>query len=112
LVTLVYGSGFAGSGPLLGFLGLNLLAGSIEAVAGNGLWAVDRPRANLPADITNFTVAAVIGTVLVIATGSWGVAIGLGLGATAGATVRFYTLVRVLRSIEPAASVIPIKSVE
>jgi len=99
LVSLVYGSGFAGSGPLLGLLGLNLLAGSIEAVAGNGLWAVDRPRANLPADITNFAVAAAVGTGLVFVTGSWGVALGLCLGATAGAFVRFYTLTRVLRSI-------------
>lgn len=100
LVAIVYGSGFAGSGPLLGLLGLNLWAGSIEVVAGNGLWAVDRPRANLWADVTNFTVAALAGTWLVFAAGAMGVALGLCLGAAAGAVVRIRTLVSVLRSIE------------
>jgi O-antigen/teichoic acid export membrane protein len=99
LVTLVYGDGFAGSGPLLGLLGLSLLAGSIEVVAGNGLWAVDRPRANLRADVANFVTAAAAGAWLVLAMGAMGVALGLCLGALVGAIVRFHTLVMVLRSI-------------
>ena len=105
LVALVYGNGFAGSGPLLGLLGLTLLAGSIEVVAGNGLWAVDRPRANLRADATNFVVAAAAGAWLVFTMGAMGVALGLCLGALAGSVVRIYTLVTVLRSIDAAQTV-------
>lgn len=73
-VTLL-GPQFAGIGPLVGLLAVSVLVNSLGVVAGNGLWAMDRPRASFLAD------AAALGVVLI--TTVWWVPGGGVLGAAA-----------------------------
>ena len=50
LLRFVYGDKFAGYGGILTVLAFAVLANSVSVVMGNGIWAVDRPRANLIGD--------------------------------------------------------------
>jgi O-antigen/teichoic acid export membrane protein len=92
-VTLL-GPSFAGIGPLVGLLSVSVLVNSLGVVAGNGLWAMDRPRASFLAD------AAALGVVLV--TTAWWVPAGGPLGAAAatlaGTSVDALVRLAILRS--------------
>ena len=44
LATLVYSGRYADVGPILSVLAFAMLANSLSITAGNGLWALDRPR--------------------------------------------------------------------
>jgi O-antigen/teichoic acid export membrane protein len=102
--TLVYGSNFAGSGPVLALLAFAMLASSLGITAGNGLWALDRPRANFLADVCGLvvTLAALVG--LVGPLGVLGAAAATLTGAVTGAAVRSLTLFRLMGSLaQPAA---------
>ena len=70
LATLVYGADFAGVGPLLAVLAFGMLANSLSLTAGNGLWALDRAKANFLADVTSLLVT--FGVLFCLA-GTWGV---------------------------------------
>ena len=88
------GPQFAGIGPLVGLLSVSVLVNSLGVVAGNGLWAMDRPRASFLAD------AAALGVVLV--TTVWWVPTGGPLGAAAatlaGTSVDAVVRLAILRS--------------
>lgn len=71
----LFGPHFAGIGPLVGLLTLSVLVNSLGVTAGNGLWAMDRPRANFVAD------AAAL--VVIVTTTAWWVPGGGPLGAAA-----------------------------
>lgn len=92
-VTLL-GSQFTGIGPLVGLLSVSVLVNSLGVVAGNGLWAMDRPRASFLAD------AVALGVVVV--TAAWWVPQGGPLGAAAatlaGTSVDAVVRLAVLRS--------------
>jgi O-antigen/teichoic acid export membrane protein len=93
-VTLL-GPSFAGIGPLVGLLSVSVLVNSVGVVAGNGLWAMDRPRASFLAD------AAALG--VVVATTLWWVPWGGALGAAAatlaGTSVDALVRLAILRSV-------------
>ena len=91
---LVYGAQYSGTGAILLILSLRLLADSIGIVAGNGLWAVDRPRANFVADAATLVSTAAMLTVLVSCYGVVGAACGLLLGTLVGTIVRVASLWR------------------
>ena len=54
----LFGPQFAGAGIVIGVLSLSVLANSFSATAGNGLWAMERPRANFVADLISLGVRA------------------------------------------------------
>jgi O-antigen/teichoic acid export membrane protein len=96
---LLYGDGFAGTGPLIGVLSLSVLANSAGVVAGNGLWAMERPRANFLADLCSLAVVIAATFVLVPAYGALGAAIATLAGTTTDAAVRLWILKQAMREI-------------
>lgn len=96
LITFVYGNRFAGAPLVLLLLALQLLVNSVGIVVGNGLWAVDRPRANFLADVVTFVGTGAALAALVPEFGVTGAALGLLLGTAAGTVTRTWTLFRVL----------------
>ncbi|OYW20549.1 MAG: hypothetical protein B7Z55_07115 [Planctomycetales bacterium 12-60-4] len=97
LITLVYGDRFAGTSFVLLFLALQMLANSLGIVMGNGLWAVDRPRANFLADVATMTTTAAAMAVAVPTWGVTGAAFGLLMGTAVGAITRTWILLGVMR---------------
>lgn len=95
-VRLLYGSKYGGCGGVLGLLALTALANSLSVTAGNGLYAIDRAKANFLGDVCALLV---IWAVLLAAVGPLGVvgaALALLAGAITGAMVRTGTLLRLL----------------
>ena len=93
---LVYGGKYAGTAAVLALLALNMLCNSLGVTAGNGLWAMDRPRANFTADVCTFAVAASLVFCLVGPFGVLGAALATLAGTAAGVTMRWLTLARLM----------------
>lgn len=104
---LVFGAGFEG-GALVAILMPAMFVNSLGMVAGNGLWAMERPRANFAADVCALC-ATMVATVSFVPTyGALGIAFATLAGATAGTIVRAWTLRSLLATeIDPA----PVKEV-
>jgi O-antigen/teichoic acid export membrane protein len=101
---LVYGGRFAETGTVLALLALNMLINSLGITAGNGLWAMDRPRANFLADVCSFVVAFSFLLCLVGPFGVPGAALATLAGTTVGVAVRWWTLATLMRQgSKPAA---------
>jgi O-antigen/teichoic acid export membrane protein len=96
---LVYGPQFVGAGPIISVLSLSVLANSIGVVAGNGLWAIERPSANFVADLCSLVVVVVTATVLVPLWGPLGAASATLAGTATDAVVRMWILRLSLREI-------------
>ena len=56
---LVYGERCGGTGLILALAAASMLANSLSITAGNGLWALERPRANFAADACTLAVTMV-----------------------------------------------------
>lgn len=97
LMAFVYGNKFTGLGPVCLWLALASWVNSLGVTAGNGLWALERPQANLVADACTLTVTLTAAALLVGPWGAYGAGLAMLLGITAGTTVRCATLVRWLR---------------
>lgn len=89
LGALVYGPAFDDVGYLCGLVALGILANSLSIVAGNALWAIDQPRGNLPADVTNALITLVAAFLLIPSQGIWGAALANLAGFAVGALVRW-----------------------
>ncbi len=94
--TLVYGPAYAGCGAVLAVLAVQVWVTSIGITAGNGLWAMDRPRANAAADAGTIAVTVAAVLALLPPYGLVGAAVGALLGTTAGASLRVATLLRLM----------------
>lgn len=92
LVVLVYGGGYAGSGLLVTLLAFGMLASSAGITAGNGLWAMERPSANLRADVASFVVSIVATILLVPPFGVLGAALVTLIASVVDASIRGWTL--------------------
>jgi O-antigen/teichoic acid export membrane protein len=92
LVQLVYGGRYAGASLTFGFLALSALAGSLGIVSGNGLWALDRPSLNIPADIVTFVITITTAIAITGSFGALGAAVATFAGIGVGSTVRAWTL--------------------
>jgi O-antigen/teichoic acid export membrane protein len=103
LVTFVYGDRFAGAALVLLLLALQMLMNSLGIVAGNGLWAVNRPRANFLADVATLVASAGAMALSIPGYGVTGAAFGLLAGTTIGAAIRTWTLLQMLRHASAAA---------
>jgi len=101
LAVLVFGSEFQGTAAILIALCLNMLMNSVGTVAGNGLWAINRPQLNFVADVCCMAVTLVGAALFIYPLGALGAALATLSGATAAAIVRLVTLVRQLQ-LHPA----------
>jgi len=99
VAVLVYGPQFAGAGLIIGVLSLSVLANSAGVVAGNGLWAMERPSANFVADLCSLCVVVVATVVLVPLFGPLGAAISTLAGTASDAAVRLWILRCAMREI-------------
>ena len=105
VTTLLFGGNFVGCGMVVTLLMAGLLINSLGIVAGNGLWALERPQANFIADITALGIGLLATLLLVPSYGSLGAAGATLIGHAAGAAVRFVTLRRLLAETPATLSV-------
>ena len=105
LVVFVYGRQFAGGGPVLAAYVASVLAISIGMVAGNGLWAIDRPKAALVPDLCALAVTLATAALLVGPLGALGVALAVLAGAATGAVMKSFVLFGLIRSLPIAPTV-------
>ncbi len=96
LAVFVFGAQYQGTGPILIALAFAALLNSIGMVVGNGLWAIDQPRANFLADVCCISVTLAVAAALVFPLGALGAALASLAGAFVAAVVRTFTLIRYL----------------
>lgn len=89
VIHVLYDGRFPEAGQLVGLLTLSVLANALGSLAGNGLWAIDRPRANFVADITTLVIAILCASLLVRPYAAFGAATATLLASAGGAAVRF-----------------------
>jgi O-antigen/teichoic acid export membrane protein len=92
LALIVYGAKYHGAGPIIAVLSAATLLDALGLTANNGLWAIDRPAANVPSDIVQTIVTLGMALWFVLPLGPLGIAIAMVIGRTVGATVRWITL--------------------
>ncbi len=96
--TLVFGDGYAGTGPVLMLLSLAVLVDALGITAGSGLSALERPGANFAAAVATLATEVVLMFCLVVPLGVPGAALALLGGNVAGAAVRAGFLARAMRA--------------
>ena len=96
----LFGDEFADTGSITTLLSISVLVNSIAIIAGNGLWAIDRPKANLLGDASTLVAAVATALFLIGPLGPLGAAIASVAGASAGAVVRCATFLLVVREVE------------
>lgn len=101
---LVYGSDFADCSVIMGLLSLAALANSLGAAAGNGLCSMDRPGANLWADIGTLMVSLAAMLLLIPLLGTLGAALATLITMTVDASMRWFILLRTMRSLSAGRS--------
>jgi O-antigen/teichoic acid export membrane protein len=92
VAVLVYGPQFVGAGPIIGVLSLSVLANSVGVVAGNGLWAIERPSANFLADAVSLGITIVAMVICVPLWGPLGAAAATLAGSAGDAAIRPWIL--------------------
>lgn len=101
LVALVFGPDFTGLGLVSFVIALGIVINTLNVVAGNGLWALDRPRDGLPADAMTFVSTALFAVMLVPPMGVLGAAISTSAAQAVGGIVRAAMLRKVLAEQTP-----------
>jgi O-antigen/teichoic acid export membrane protein len=99
-VTLVYGDAFAGAAAVLGVLALHILVNSLGVVAGNGLWALERARANFAADVCTCLASLLALACLLVPLGVVGAALAMLAGSCTGSLVRGLQLRRAFAEVQ------------
>lgn len=97
VVDLLYDGRFAGTGWIITLLTLSVLANAVGNVAGNGLWALDRPRANFVADMMTLITAIAAAPAFIHPYGATGAALSTLIACTMGAALRQLILQQALR---------------
>jgi O-antigen/teichoic acid export membrane protein len=92
LVVFAFGSHYQGTGPILMALTLSTAMNAWSMLTGNGLWAIEQPRANFLADVCCMTVVLVAAAALVVPYGALGAALATLAGTSTAAVVRCFTL--------------------
>ncbi|MDP6466869.1 MAG: hypothetical protein QF918_03990 [Pirellulaceae bacterium] len=103
LLTALFGNEFAGAGAVASVLSLAVLLNSLAVVAGNALWAIDRPQANLIGDVAALLATLVAAVWLVGCWGALGAAVAILVGGGVGAVVRGTTFWILSQRIAAAA---------
>ena len=99
LMVPLFGSDYAGTGIITTILSLAVLLNSLTVVAGNGLWAINRPQANLIADSVVLLATIAVALWLVGTQGPMGIAIASLTGAATGALCRVLTLAALMKNL-------------
>jgi O-antigen/teichoic acid export membrane protein len=86
LAVVVYGEQYQGTGMILLLLALAMLMTGMGMIFGNGLWVIDRPRANFVGDLCGFGVTLLAAAILIAPWGALGAA-AVALAGTSTATV-------------------------
>ncbi len=94
LIDLLFDGRYPDAGPVIKILALNLFVSSLVMVAGNGLWALNRPSANFLAEVVRLIATLGLVLFLVPAHNALGAAYALLGGSLAGGTVSFIILWR------------------
>lgn len=102
--TLVYGEHFHGIGPVVAVLCFGQIANSLGMVAGNGLWAMERPKSGLAADIGAFVTTMAVAFVAIRPYGPFGAALATTIGISVGACIRIALLAHAMWGPEGPAS--------
>jgi O-antigen/teichoic acid export membrane protein len=102
LAVWVYGEQFGGTGLVVGVLSASVLANSIGVMAGNGLWAMERPSANFVADLLSLVVVVIATVALVPLWGPLGAAAATLAGSISDAILRVLVLQRTMRELSAA----------
>jgi O-antigen/teichoic acid export membrane protein len=97
VAVLLYGREFAGTGLIIGVLSLSVLANSLGVTAGNGLWAMERPKANFLADLSSLAVVVVVSIAAVPLLGPLGAALATLAGTSSDAVIRLWILRQTMR---------------
>ena len=100
VASLVFGDGFGQAGLVLAVLAFNMWANALSITCGNGLWAVERPDANLRADVVSLAVTAAATAALIPPFGVVGAAGAMLAGGWSDVVARYLTLRRVLDGLE------------
>ena len=101
-VVFIYGPAFVGTGLVLTLLTTAVLMNGLGSIAGNGLYAMQRPHSNLVADICVLLVTVALSLWLLPPHGVTGAAIATLGGVAAGVAARWLTLLRLMRGPEQA----------
>ena len=101
---IVYGPDFSDCGVIMGLLSLAALANSLGMTAGNGLCSMDRPRANLWADLGTLVISLTAMLVLIPLLGTLGAALATLVTMTADAGMRWFILYRTMWAISDGRS--------
>lgn len=88
IINVLYDGRFAGTGTMVTVMSLSVLANAFGNVAGNGLWALDKPRANFVADMVTLIFAVATAPMLIGPYGALGAAGSTLAATTTGAVVR------------------------
>jgi O-antigen/teichoic acid export membrane protein len=88
IAQVVYGDKFAGCGVVTAVLAGAVLLRSLGNLTGQGLWAIDRPRANFLPDLCMSLVTLAVLVFLVQPLGVLGAALAILAGVTAGGVMR------------------------
>lgn len=88
VIQTLYDGKFVGAGELVGLLTLAVLANALGNLSGNGLWAIDRPKANFTADMATLVVAVIFASLLIGPYSAKGAVIATLLASVVGATFR------------------------
>lgn len=95
-VVFIYGPAFVGTGLVLTLLTTAVLVNGLGSIAGNGLYAMQRPHSNLIADLCALLVTVALSLWLLPPLGVTGAAIATLGGVTAGVAARWITLSRLM----------------
>ncbi|MCA9245778.1 MAG: lipopolysaccharide biosynthesis protein [Planctomycetales bacterium] len=104
LASAIYGTEYAGSGPVISVLAFSLLGTGVGTVLGNGLYAMRQQRFNLLADAFILVVTLAGAWLLIEPYGALGTAIASLAGVVAGTIVRCLSIQQLLRSLQAEAA--------
>ncbi|QDU93058.1 lipopolysaccharide biosynthesis protein [Lignipirellula cremea] len=98
----VYGADYAGGGLIFALYAFAMWANSLKMVAGNGLWAIDRPQVNFIADVASLVVSIIAAVIFVPLWGVFGAALATLTANSLDAMIRFLVLGYSLQRLRPA----------
>jgi O-antigen/teichoic acid export membrane protein len=93
----LYSAKYQGIGTVAAILGFAVVANSLRMTIGTGLWAIERPGANVVADVFMLTFTLGVALACVGRFGVWGAALGILSGSVAGALAGAVILSRSLQ---------------
>lgn len=107
LARLVYDGRFTGQGTTLAWLAASVLATAASVIFGNGLWALQRPKLNLSADIVALATTVSLALLWIPGGGAVGAASSICIGSSAGAVVRGLVFRATIRAVKNDGHVDP-----